>query len=520
MTRAGTPAAPFALAAALALVAPSVTAAPATPWDLQLEKGRRAPTTVTATNRCKATHTFEVSRGPEMTWMSLPAVPSAEVAPGTAGTVPVTVSTVGLDVGEVDGNVTVRCVDCKADLLCAQDVSQFHVRLKVLWPEDELKRLDEAAYEPGRVVLAFDDAAPGAARPGAAYVGGSVVRSEAFALPSVHRKISLLTLPPGASVVIAILRAQKDPAVRLAQPNFLYDLAQAAYNDPYAADQWGPARMRVEAAHRTSTGKGVKIAVLDSGVDVRHPDLEGRIAGKVSFVEGGAYVRDPHGTAMTGAIAADANNKIGIYGVAPGAEILAARVCASKSPHEQETCSTDGVARGLDFAVLKAVSVASLSLSGRYDPLVRQVVDRAVTQGIVVVAAAGNSGPAAPPRYPAALPNVIAVSAIDSKDGLYESANRGAYVKVVAPGVDVLTTMPGASYRPSTGTSIATAQVSGVVALLLSAHPGLTPKEVEDLLTSTARDLGPPGKDDMFGWGAVDACRALEKATEKTGSCD
>jgi subtilisin family serine protease len=115
---------------------------------------------------------------------------------------------------------------------------------------------------------------------------------------------------------------------------------------------------------------------------------------------------------------------------------------------------------------------------------------------------------------------VIAVSAIDSNDKLYEKANRGPHVKVVAPGVDVFTTLPDGRYGPSTGTSIATAHVSGVAALLLSAHPGLSPKEVEDILTSTARDLGPPEKDDMFGWGAVDACRAVAKATNELGSCD
>ncbi len=508
------------LAGGVVSAAARVFAAAPTPWDLQLERGKRAPTTVTATNRCKATHTFEVSREPGMTWMTFPAAASVTVAAGAAGAVPVTVNTSGLEVGEVEGDVTVRCLDCKADLLCAQDADLFHVRLKVLWPEDEIRRLDPDTYAPRQVLLAFDDGARGSRRPPSEFVQETAARSEGFDLPSIHRRIALLTLPPGSSVSLAILKAQKDPAVRLAQPNLVYDVAQSVYNDTYAAEQWGPRRMRIEVAHRSSKGKGVKVAVLDSGVDLLHPDLKGRIVEKASFVDGGRYERDPHGTAMAGAIAAEANNKIGIYGVAPEAEILSVRVCAPKAPHASESCATDGVARGLDFAVLKRASVASLSLAGPYDPLVRQLVDRAVSQGIVVVAAAGNSGPSAPPRYPAALQNVIAVSAIDSKDGLYEGANRGAYVKVAAPGVDVLTTMPGATYGLSTGTSIATAHVSGVVALLLSARPGLSPKEVEDILTSTARDLGPPGRDDSFGWGAVDACRALEKATRQAGACD
>jgi subtilisin family serine protease len=490
------------------------------PWNLQLEKGKRAPTTVTATNRCKATHSFEVSLEAGLTWMTFPGARSVEVAPGVAGAVPVLVNASGLDVGEVEGDVTVRCLDCKADLLCAQDVDTFRARLKVLWPGEELKRLDPREFVPEQVLLAFDDDARSSPRPPAEYVHAAVARSETFALPSIHRRISLLTLPPGSSIALAILEAQKNPAVRLAQPNFVYELAQGGYNDPYAAEQWGPRRMGVEAAHRNSTGRGVKIAVLDSGVDFRHPDLKKRIAERASFVQGGTYERDPHGTAMTGAIAAEPNNKIGIYGVAPDAEVFSARVCAPKAPRAPEACVSDGVARGLDFAALKAASVASLSLAGPYDPLVRQLVDRAVSGGIVVVAAAGNSGPSAPPRFPAALPNVIAVSAVDSNDKLYDNANRGPHVKVVAPGVGVFTTLPDGRYAPSTGTSIATAHVSGVAALVLSAHPGLSPKEVEDILTSTARDLGPPGRDDLFGWGAVDACRAVAKAANAQLSCD
>jgi len=498
-------------------VAGTARGAPATPWDLQLEKGKRAPTTVTATNRCKATHTFEVRKGPELTWMSFPGATSVEVAPGAAGTVPVNVDTAGLSVGEVEGEVAVKCLDCKADPLCSQDVDLFHVRLKILWPEEELQRLDPKEYLPDQVLLVFDPGAKDAKALGSAL---GLKGSGTFDLPSIGRSVGLFAVPPGGSVAAFVAKAQKDMRVRLAQPDFLYEVTQSAYNDPYASEQWGPKRMGVEAAHRASSGKSVKVAVLDSGVDFRHPDLKGRVEEKVSFVDGGTYERDPHGTAMTGAIAAQANNRIGIYGVAPDVSVFSARVCKPKAPHAPEVCVTDGVSRGLDFAITKGAAIASMSLGGPFDPLVKQLVDRAVSANIVVVAAAGNSGPSAPPRYPAALENVIAVSAIDSKDRLYENANRGAYVKLAAPGVNVFTTMPDNKYASSTGTSIATAQVSGVVALLLASRPGLKPAEVEEILTSTARDLGPPGRDDMFGWGAVDACRALAKATDRQNPCE
>ena len=309
--------------------------------------------------------------------------------------------------------------------------------------------------------------------------------------------------------------------MRLAQPNFVYELAQVPYNDPYAAEQWGPRRMGVEAAHRTSTGRGVKIAVLDSGVDFRHPDLKKRIAEKISFVQGGTYERDPHGTAMTGAIAAEPNNKIGIYGVAPDAEIFSARVCAA------EDFARAGGLRLRRSRARTRLRRRQGRFRGEPEPRgpVRPARERSSSTAPSREASSSWPPPATRgrrhrPDYPAALPNVIAVSAIDANDKLYENANRGAHVKVVAPGVNVFTTLPDGRYAPSTGTSIATAHVSGVVALLLSAHPGLSPKEVEDILTSTARDLGPPGKDDLFGLGAVDACRAVAKAANKPPSCD
>jgi subtilisin family serine protease len=129
--------------------------------------------------------------------------------------------------------------------------------------------------------------------------------------------------------------------------------------------------------------------------------------------------------------------------------------------------------------------------------------------GMVLVAAAGNNGPQAPEAYPAAYPEVIAVTATDIDDKLFDGANQGRYVSVAAPGVDVLVAAPNGGYDFTTGTSVATAHVSGLAALLLERDPVLTPDAVRAILMRTARDLGPAGRDDQFGAGLVDAYEAL-----------
>jgi subtilisin family serine protease len=136
-------------------------------------------------------------------------------------------------------------------------------------------------------------------------------------------------------------------------------------------------------------------------------------------------------------------------------------------------------------------------------------------RGIVLIAAAGNAGPKSAPLFPAADPNVIAVTATDSQDRLFQGSNRGHHVAVAAPGVDVLLPTPGANYQMSSGTSFAAAHVSGIVALVLQREPGLSPDSVRRVLLSTARDLGPRGRDKDFGAGLADAYEALVSLGEK-----
>ncbi|HNB26221.1 MAG TPA: S8 family serine peptidase, partial [Alphaproteobacteria bacterium] len=151
-----------------------------------------------------------------------------------------------------------------------------------------------------------------------------------------------------------------------------------------------------------------------------------------------------------------------------------------------------------------------LSLTGPQDRLVTQAVEQALMARIAVVAAAGNAGAGAPPAYPAAQPGVIAVTATDLKDRLYKHANRGAYVTIAAPGVDILCAAPGNGYGYLSGTSMAAAYVSGLVALLVDRQPGLGPTQVRKTLETSAADLGAPRRDPEFGAGRIDAAAALD----------
>jgi subtilisin family serine protease len=150
-----------------------------------------------------------------------------------------------------------------------------------------------------------------------------------------------------------------------------------------------------------------------------------------------------------------------------------------------------------------------MSFAGPHDPAIQRLLAAARAKGVVLIAAAGNAGPSSPPLFPAADPNVIAVTATDSEDRLFSASNRGRHIAIAAPGVDILVPAPGASYQIQSGTSFAAAHVSGVAALLLERRPDLTPDAVRKILISTARDLGPRGRDDQFGAGLADAFNAI-----------
>ena len=173
---------------------------------------------------------------------------------------------------------------------------------------------------------------------------------------------------------------------------------------------------------------------------------------------------------------------------------------------------TFNILRGLDCAADKGARVVNMSFTGPPDPRIKDALLKAAGKGLILVAAAGNGGPNSPPLYPAADPNVIAVTATDDEDVLFARANRGDHIAVAAPGVDVLVPGVNGTYQLTTGTSVAAAEVSGVAALLIERNPALKPGDIRRILMRTAKDLGPKGRDREFGAGLVNAFHAVRAA--------
>jgi subtilisin family serine protease len=167
--------------------------------------------------------------------------------------------------------------------------------------------------------------------------------------------------------------------------------------------------------------------------------------------------------------------------------------------------------------VEKNANIINMSFAGPKDPALSRSLAAARQKGIVLIAAVGNAGPKSPPLYPAADANVIAVTATDSDDQLFKASNRGNHIAVAAPGVDILLPSPGGGYQVSSGTSFAAAHVSGIAALILERNRDLKHDAVRKILTSSAKDLGPKGRDIYFGAGLADAYQAVT-ATEAGGA--
>ncbi len=316
----------------------------------------------------------------------------------------------------------------------------------------------------------------------------------------------LLRFRTEGSVVEAIRAMEKAKVPLITTPQYTFVMAQ----DASAADasregdpsQYVVEKLRLSAAHRLSKGDGVLIAVIDSQVDERHPELDGGIAER--FDSAGTPVPPhPHGTGMAGAIASHSR----LMGIAPNAKLLTIRAFGAGGAGAQGT--TAQILAGLDWAVSKGARIVNMSFAGPQDPMLREAIKKIREKGILMIAAAGNAGPKSPPLYPGGDANVIAVTATDTDDRLFAGANRGRYVAVAAPGVDVLVPAPDGDYQFTTGTSVAAAHVSGVAALLMARKPDASAETIRAVLLSSAKDLGPKGRDDQFGWGLVDPYQAL-----------
>lgn len=330
-----------------------------------------------------------------------------------------------------------------------------------------------------------------------------LVRVQSQNFPLIDATIGLFRLTDRRPMEKVRRAFASDAGVRSVQLNFRYWLQEqkfaAAGGDPA---QYALGRLRLPQAHALASGANVTIAVIDSGIDDRHPELMNSVADNFDAL-GGKQVPHVHGTGIAGAIVAHAR----LMGSAPQARILGIRAFGTAANGAEST--TFVILKSLNYAALHGAQIINMSFAGPKDPLIERGIAATAARGIVMVAASGNAGPKSPPLYPAANGNVIAVSATDAGDKLFAASNRGNHIAIAAPGVDIFLPAPDGKYQITSGTSFSAAYISGLAALMLERNPALKPGEVRAILMRTARDLGSPGQDDQFGAGAADAFAAV-----------
>jgi type VII secretion-associated serine protease mycosin len=285
--------------------------------------------------------------------------------------------------------------------------------------------------------------------------------------------------------------------------------ATPAFADVARSRQWHLAALDVTAAHRLSRGDGVTVAVIDTGVDARHPDLAGNVLPGIDLIGGsddGRIDRDGHGTAMAGLVAAHGHGTgDGALGIAPRARILPVRASYG---HVGDAGLT---AQGIDLAVERGAQVILIAASTGAIARLSRAVENAVAHDVVVVASVGNRPSDVAVGYPARYPGVLAAGATGRTGGLAKVSVTGPEVVMTAPGVDIVSTDVRRGYRIGTGTSDSAAILGGAAALVRAEFPDATAAEVIHRLTATATDKGAPGRDDRYGYGVLDLVSALTR---------
>ncbi|MEQ1527834.1 MAG: S8 family serine peptidase [Methylococcales bacterium] len=305
-----------------------------------------------------------------------------------------------------------------------------------------------------------------------------------FPLSSIGVDCLVYKVPEQLQLQQVIDKLRSDKRVGLVQENQVFEGIQGAESDAFAAISYAPKLTHATDAHRISTGKAIKIAIIDTGAEKEHPDLKGRIRHTANFVEGGdlSFNRDQHGTAVAGVIGARADDGIGIFGIAPEADINILKACwYPEKPGAKAQCSSWTLAKALDAAINSGARIINLSLAGPNDELMAKLLATAHDRGINIVAAALEQQDK--PGFPANLPDTIPVISTGS-DGVvpmpvWLSEFPGT---VAAPGQDILTTVPREGYDFLSGSSLATGHVSAIIALLLELKPELTPNQIKELL--------------------------------------
>jgi subtilisin family serine protease len=322
----------------------------------------------------------------------------------------------------------------------------------------------------------------------------------------------VFALAQGASRDDLLDKLRRDRRVRIAQPlqEFrtlgLPEPAKTStderYNDPYLQLQHGFSALDAASAQRWTRGSGVEIAVIDTALDAGHPDLAGRVIGERDFVgaKDAQTAPERHGTEVAGVISAVANNHLGIVGIAPDARLYAYRACWAVEPGASAArCNSFTLALALGAAIASNARIINLSLGGPRDPLLEELLDVALRRGVVVV------GAVPPDRrmdgFPVGVPGVIAVAATEDP--------RPDAPALAAPGRDILTLEPGGTFDYASGSSLATAQVSGALALLLALKPKQDAGTLYALLSRTQSSNA-----------SIDVCAAVASLSPAGGRCE
>jgi hypothetical protein len=318
-------------------------------------------------------------------------------------------------------------------------------------------------------------------------------------------RIWRLTLRGNRPLQEVLTRLLTDRRVITAQPNYIYTPVQGPpqANEPPPSEQAAPAP---RSGSEMPTGAGVKLAIIDTCMEATHSELMGSVTASYDAIKPGAGACAPenHGTAVASLIAGHSR----LHGTAPEASLLRIRAFTFTEEENEVAATSREISLALKWAVASGARVANLSFAGPADPLIEREIAAAYRKGMVLVAAAGNAGPASAPLYPAAYPEVIAVTATNGRQQIYSAANRGKHISVSARGVDVLVAHVQNTYGIESGTSFAAAKVSGIVAGLIETRPRAAPDEIRAALQNTA--TGVPGQDrDEAGYGLVNARAAI-----------
>ncbi|TWT03662.1 S8 family serine peptidase [Planomicrobium sp. CPCC 101079] len=335
---------------------------------------------------------------------------------------------------------------------------------------------------------------------------------EVIPVEGQENQLVAVEVPDGETVDGFIEELEKRSDVERVEPDHLVKLAYTA-NDPYiSSKQYHHQKIgTIRAWDKTFGSPEVVVAVIDDGVDMLHPELTGKFVSPYDTVKDSATAIPAgiHGTHIAGIISSSIDNQEMGAGIAPNTSIMPINVFSG------EYAYTSDIIEAINYAVENGADIINMSLgSEKTSASLESAIQRAHAKGVVLVAAAGNDG-VSTPNYPAAYPDVISVGSTTATDTLSDFSNYGPTIDITAPGSSIQSTWPDNSFGGMSGTSMATPVVAGVAALVMADDPELTNEAIEKRLYETAKDLGVPGKDDLFGFGRVSAKDALLLPPEK-----